>query len=49
MTGNYGRVFVSVNTNQVPAWTALRTQQPVVDIRLTNSVYSYDRLTSATG
>jgi hypothetical protein len=49
MTSNYGRVFVSVNTNQVPAWTALRTQQPVVDIRLLNSVYSYDRLTSATG
>jgi hypothetical protein len=49
MTGNYGRVFVSINANQVPAWTALRTQQPTVDIRLLNSVYSYDRLTSATG
>jgi len=44
---NYGRVFVSTNPTQVLAWTALRTQQPVVDVRLLNSVYSYDRITSA--
>ena len=47
LSANYGRVFVSVNPDRVPAWTALRVQQPVVDIRLLNSVYSYDRVTSA--
>ena len=47
LSANYGRAFVSVNPNRVPAWTALRVQQPVVDIRLLNSVYSYDRVTSA--
>jgi hypothetical protein len=44
---NYGRVFVSVNPDRVPAWTVLQVQQPVVDIRLLNSVYSYDQVTSA--
>jgi hypothetical protein len=44
---DYGRVFVSVNTNRVPAWSVIQQQQPVVDIRLLNSVYSYDRVTSA--
>ena len=44
---NYGRVFVNVNPDRIPAWTELQVQQPVVDIRLLNSVYSYDRLTSA--
>ena len=48
MTGNYGRVFVSENANNVPAWTVLTVEQPVVDIRLLNSVYAYDRITSAT-
>jgi hypothetical protein len=48
LTANYGRVFVSVNENRVPSWTVLREQKPVVDVRLLNSVYSYDRLTSAT-
>jgi hypothetical protein len=48
MTANYGRVFVSENPNRVPAWTVLTVQQPVVDIRLLNSVYAYDRITSAT-
>ena len=47
LSGNYGRIFVSVNPDRVPAWTALRVQQPVVDVRLLNSVYSYDRVTSA--
>ena len=48
MTGNYGRVLVSLNLNQVPAWTVLVQEQPVVDIRLLNSVYAFDRITSAT-
>ena len=48
LTANYGRVFVSTNDNRTPSWTVLREQKPVVDVRLLNSVYSYDRLTSAT-
>jgi hypothetical protein len=48
MLANYGRVFVSTNDTRVPAWTMLREEKPVVDIRLLNSVYSYDRITSAT-
>jgi hypothetical protein len=48
MLANYGRVFVSTNDTRVPAWTMLREQKPVVDVRLLNSVYSYDRITSAT-
>jgi len=47
LVANYGRVFVSVNPDRVPAWTVLRAQQPVVDVRLLNSVYSYDQVTSA--
>jgi len=48
MLANYGRVFVSSNDARTPAWTVLREERPVVDIRLLNSVYSYDRITSAT-
>jgi len=44
---NYGRVFVSTNPDRVPAWSVVQQQQPVVDIRLLNSVYSYDSVTSA--
>ena len=47
MSANYGRVIVSENPNRVPAWTVLTVEQPVVDIRLLNSVYAYDRITSA--
>ena len=47
LVANYGRVFVSVNPDRVPAWSVLQQQQPVVDIRLLNSVYSYDQVTSA--
>jgi hypothetical protein len=48
LTANYGRVFVSTNESRTPSWTVLREQKPVVDVRLLNSVYSYDRITSAT-
>jgi len=48
LTGNYGRVFISENATRTPAWTVLREQLPVVDVRLLNSVYAYDRATSAT-
>jgi len=44
---NYGRVFVFENAKRTPAWTPIRVQQPAVDIRLLNSVFTYDRLTSA--
>ena len=44
---NYGRVFVFENAKRTPAWTPIRVQQPVVDIRLLNSVFTYDVLTSA--
>jgi hypothetical protein len=47
-TAAFGRVFVFENANRQPAWTTLREQQPVVDIRLLNSVFTYDRITSAT-
>jgi hypothetical protein len=47
LVANYGRVFVSVNLDRVPAWSVVQQQQPVVDIRLLNSVYSYDSVTSA--
>jgi len=45
--GDQGRVFVFENPNRVPAWTIIRTQQPVVDVQLLNSVFTYDKLTSA--
>jgi hypothetical protein len=47
-TAAFGRVFVFENTDRSPAWTVLREQLPVVDIRLLNSVFTYDRITSAT-
>ena len=47
-TANYGRVFIFQNPDRTPAWTVLRQQQPVVDIRLINGVFTYDRITSAT-
>jgi hypothetical protein len=48
LTGNYGRVFISENATRTPAWTVLREQLPVVDVRLLNSVYAYDRVNSTT-
>jgi hypothetical protein len=44
---NRGRVFVFENPDRVLAWTTVREQQPVVDVRLLNSVFTYDRITSA--
>ena len=44
---NRGRVFVFENPDRTPAWTVIREQQPVVDVRLLNSVFAYDRITSA--
>jgi hypothetical protein len=44
---DFGAVFVFENATRTPSWTVLREQQPVVDIRLLNSVFLYDRITSA--
>ena len=45
---DYGSVFVYENASRLPVWQATTVQQPVVDIRLLNSVFLYDRITSAT-
>jgi len=45
-TGDYGRVSEFNNANREPAWTVLRQQRPVVDVRLLNSVYMFDKLES---
>jgi hypothetical protein len=47
-TSNYGSVAVYQNATRTPAWTVLREQSAVVDIRLLNSVFLYDSITSAT-
>jgi hypothetical protein len=47
-SADFGAVFVFENTTRSPSWTVLREQQPVVDIRLLNSVFLYDRVTGAT-
>lgn len=45
---NYGRTYIWSNPTREPTWTAARVQQPTVDIRLLNSVFLYDQVTSAT-
>ncbi len=45
---DYGSVFVYENATRSPVWQATAVQQPVVDIRLLNSVFLYDQITSAT-
>jgi len=40
---NYGQVLQFVNPGLDPAWRVLRLQQPVVDINLLNTIYTYDR------
>jgi len=45
---NYGGVFVYDNASRAPVWQATVIQQPVVDIRLLNSVFLYNQITSAT-
>ncbi len=44
---NYGSINLFNNPTRSPAWVPIRVQQPVVDIRLINGVYAYDRITSA--
>lgn len=45
---NYGRMFVYTNETLRPAWTVVYEQQPTVDVYLLNSVFAYDKVTSAT-
>lgn len=44
---NFGAAYLFENNTQRLAWEPIAVQQPVVDIRLLTSVYSYDRITSA--
>jgi hypothetical protein len=44
---NFGAVFVFDNPGNLPVWTVIEIQQPTVDIRLLNSVFLYDSITSA--
>jgi len=46
-TANFGAVFVFENPTGAPAWSVAEIEQPTVDIRLLNSVFFYDRITSA--
>jgi len=47
-TANFGAVFVFDNKTRAPVWTVIEQQAPVVDVRLLNSVFLYNRITSAT-
>ena len=42
---NYGAVSIFNNPDLSPAWRVTNIQQPVVDIDLINSVFTYDRIT----
>ena len=45
---NYGSVTILGNPTNLPSWSVLRLQEPVVKIDQINSVFMYDRLTSKT-
>jgi len=47
-SSDFGSVIVYENSNRVPSWTVIYQQQPVVDIQSLDSVFLYDRITSAT-
>ena len=47
-SSNYGQAHVWQNATRSPAWVPIRVEQPVVDVRLLNSVFLYDRISSAT-
>ena len=44
---NYGAAYLFENPTRRLAWEPIAIQQPVVDIRLLTSVYTYDRISSA--
>jgi hypothetical protein len=45
---NYGSVSVLNNAGDDAVWKVLYAQQPMVDVNLINSVYSYDKLLNST-
>ena len=45
---NYGSVSILNNADQEAVWQVIYSQQPVVDVNLINSVYSYDKLLNST-
>jgi hypothetical protein len=47
-SSDYGQAHVWQNATRSPAWAPIRVEQPVVDVRLLNSVFLYDRISSAT-
>jgi hypothetical protein len=47
-SGEFGAVSVLNNDNDLPAWEVLYSQQPMVDVNLLTSVYSYDKLLNST-
>ena len=44
---DYGAAYIFENPTRRLAWEPIAIQQPVVDIRLLTSVYTYDRISSA--
>lgn len=44
---NAGDIHEFDNVSQLPAWTVIRRQTPVVDIDLMNTIFIYDRVTNA--
>jgi hypothetical protein len=42
-TNNYGSVSIFDNPEDLPSWTVIHQQEPVVNIELINSVYSFDK------
>lgn len=46
-TANYGEVKIFLNPTKEPAWQLQRRQQPVIDIRLLNSVFLYNKDSSS--
>jgi hypothetical protein len=47
-TVSFGTATTFNNLLNLPAWQPIRVQQPVVDVSLINSVYSFDKLLSST-
>jgi len=47
-SADYGRVYVWQNPSRASAWQLIHVQEPTVDIRLLNSVFLYNLVTSAT-
>jgi hypothetical protein len=45
---DFGQVYIFENASRSAAWVPIYVQQDTVDIRLLNSVFLYDRVTSAT-